>query len=174
MHIIMIYKADYAILLGLAWRTHIQSVEKRVTINEGLYGGRKGRDATTISLLEELKNNICYTTRKSLTTFDNNAASCYDMFIPSFSTMGVSKESYLHNNLYPIYGIGQGSMNSPNILLVNSSTLAQNYDDEVHGATFVSPDKQINAKVTLLGLVDDATNQVNEFLNNKVTAQELD
>eukprot|EP00957_Ditylum_brightwellii_P164185 12500408-Ditylum_brightwellii.AAC.1 len=87
--------------------------------------------------------------------------------------MGVSRESYSHSELYCMYDSGQGAMNSPNIWLVISSTLADIYNEEEKGATFVSPDKQINAKLTILGLVDNITNQVNEFLNNEVTAQEL-
>eukprot|EP00957_Ditylum_brightwellii_P122392 9333321-Ditylum_brightwellii.AAC.1 len=88
--------------------------------------------------------------------------------------MGVSKESYSHSEIYPMYGSGQDAMNSPNIQLVISSTLADIYNEEVHSATFVSLDKQINAKlIILLGLVDDNSNQVNKFLINEVTAQEF-
>eukprot|EP00957_Ditylum_brightwellii_P034450 2613335-Ditylum_brightwellii.AAC.1 len=64
-------------------------------------------------------------------------------------------------------------MKSPNIWLVISSTLADIYDKEAHSATFASSDNQINAKFTILGLVDNVTNQVYEILNNEVTAQEL-
>eukprot|EP00957_Ditylum_brightwellii_P050587 3836280-Ditylum_brightwellii.AAC.1 len=70
--------------------------------------------------------------------------------------MGVSKESYSHSNMYPIHGGGQDI-----------------YDDEARDATFMSPDKQISTKLALMGLVDNITNQVNEFLNNEVTAQEF-
>eukprot|EP00957_Ditylum_brightwellii_P212376 15367206-Ditylum_brightwellii.AAC.3 len=64
-------------------------------------------------------------------------------------------------------------MNSTNIWLVISSILAGIYDEEAHGATFISPDKKINAKLAILGQVGNITSQVNEFLNNEVTAQEL-
>eukprot|EP00957_Ditylum_brightwellii_P116141 8859892-Ditylum_brightwellii.AAC.1 len=64
-------------------------------------------------------------------------------------------------------------MNFPNIWLAISFTLADIYDDKAHSATFLSPDNQINALLTLLGIVDGMTNQVNEFFNNEVTAQEL-
>eukprot|EP00957_Ditylum_brightwellii_P103682 7899411-Ditylum_brightwellii.AAC.1 len=120
---------------------------KRGTLNEGLYGGRKGHDATTILLLEELKNDICYTTRKYLIMFDYDAASWYARIIPNLSSiltrkkgmnkyitfvhgktlqearytlktaMGVSQDLYSHSKMYPIYGSGQGVMNSPNIWL---------------------------------------------------------
>eukprot|EP00957_Ditylum_brightwellii_P091960 7002065-Ditylum_brightwellii.AAC.1 len=87
--------------------------------------------------------------------------------------MGVSQESYSHNEMYPLYESGQGAINLPNIWLIISSTLADIYDMEAHGATSISPDEKINTKLTLLGLVNDVTNQVNEFLNNDVTATEL-
>eukprot|EP00957_Ditylum_brightwellii_P094498 7195264-Ditylum_brightwellii.AAC.1 len=87
--------------------------------------------------------------------------------------MGASKESYSPSELYPIYGSDQGVMNSTNIWLVISSILADIYDEEAHDAAFIGPDKQINAKLAILGLVDDSTSQVNEFFNNEETAQEL-
>eukprot|EP00957_Ditylum_brightwellii_P058862 4463303-Ditylum_brightwellii.AAC.1 len=87
--------------------------------------------------------------------------------------MGVSQDSCSHSEMYPIYGSRQGVMSSPNIWLVISSTLADIYNMEAHGTTFISPDKQIMTKITLLGLVHDVINQVNEFLNKDVTATEL-
>eukprot|EP00957_Ditylum_brightwellii_P016344 1228717-Ditylum_brightwellii.AAC.1 len=112
--------------------------------------------------------------------FDNDATSYYNRIIPNLSSilarekvMGVSQESYSHSEMYPIYGSGQGARNSPNILLVISSTLADIFDMEAHGVTFISPDDKINTKLTLLVLVYDVTNQVNEFLNNDMTTTDL-
>eukprot|EP00957_Ditylum_brightwellii_P016010 1206297-Ditylum_brightwellii.AAC.1 len=43
------------------------------------------------------------------------------------------------------------------------------FDESAHGATFVSPDQVYQALLSILGFVDDANNQVNEFRNNYVT-----
>eukprot|EP00957_Ditylum_brightwellii_P194264 14795296-Ditylum_brightwellii.AAC.1 len=47
------------------------------------------------------------------------------------------------------------------------------FDGSVHGATFVSPDEVHQVLLTILGFVDNANNQVNEFCNNKVTIERL-
>ena len=129
------------------------SAEKRSLLNKGLYGGRKGYDAKTLSLIEELKYDISYSSRKSLINFDNDAASCYDRILPNVSSLvarkfgmhknvtfvhaktlenakyrlktalGVSDEYYQHCKLFPIYGSGQGATNSPQIWLAISSVL---------------------------------------------------
>eukprot|EP00957_Ditylum_brightwellii_P065686 4982101-Ditylum_brightwellii.AAC.1 len=48
------------------WKDSLSSSEKRGTLNRGLHGGRRGHDAQTLSLIEELKYDICYCSRKSL------------------------------------------------------------------------------------------------------------
>eukprot|EP00957_Ditylum_brightwellii_P073786 5606943-Ditylum_brightwellii.AAC.1 len=59
--------------------------EKCGTINRGLHGGKKGHDAQTLSLIEELKYDISYSLPKTLMNFDNDAALCYDRIVPNIS-----------------------------------------------------------------------------------------
>eukprot|EP00957_Ditylum_brightwellii_P053999 4090122-Ditylum_brightwellii.AAC.1 len=61
--------------------------EKQGTINRGLHNRRKGHDAQTLSLIEELKNDISYSLQKTLINFDNNAASYYDRILPNISSL---------------------------------------------------------------------------------------
>eukprot|EP00957_Ditylum_brightwellii_P154485 11756857-Ditylum_brightwellii.AAC.1 len=82
--------------------------------------------------------------------------------------MGMSKEAYSHSKLYPIYSSGQGAMNSPNISLVISSTLADIYNREAHSTIFISPEKKTNTKLTILILLDDVANQVDDFIHKNL------
>ena len=81
LRVIHIYEADFNLLLAIKWRQLIQSAEMSGTINEGLFGGRPGREAQSLTFLEELKYDISILTRRTLFHFDNNAASCYDRII---------------------------------------------------------------------------------------------
>ena len=77
--------------------------------------------------------------------------------------MGISKAFYQHCELFPIYGTGQGSGNSPVIWCIISSILFDCHATKAHGATFESPDKTISITVYMIGFVDDSTGQVNDF-----------
>eukprot|EP00957_Ditylum_brightwellii_P003897 296627-Ditylum_brightwellii.AAC.1 len=148
-----IYKATYSVFIGLIWKDLLSSSENRDTLNRGLHGGRCGHGAQTLSLIEELKYDICYCSRKSFINFDNDAASCYNQILPNISSLvarknglhknatsihaqtleqanhrlktslGVSKEYYQHCTIFPIYGSGQGDTNSLGIWLTISSTI---------------------------------------------------
>eukprot|EP00957_Ditylum_brightwellii_P167970 12786073-Ditylum_brightwellii.AAC.1 len=147
--------------------------EKCGTTNRGLHGGRKGHDAQTLSLIEELKYDISYSLQRILINVDNNTALCYDRILPNISSLivckkgichdiifvhantleeakyrlktalGVSDDCYTHCELYPMYGSGQGAAHSPHIWLVISSTICDIYDENAKGAEFVSPDQAI-------------------------------
>ena len=77
--------------------------------------------------------------------------------------MGITEESYQHCELYPIYGTGQGSGNSPTIWLVISSVLFKCYEDKAYGAIFESPDRKLRMKLFRTSFVDDTTSYVNKF-----------
>jgi hypothetical protein len=62
--ILSLYKADYSVFIGLMWKDLLSSSEKRGTLNRGLHRGRCSHDAQTLSLIEELKYDICYCSRK--------------------------------------------------------------------------------------------------------------
>eukprot|EP00957_Ditylum_brightwellii_P114469 8728074-Ditylum_brightwellii.AAC.1 len=119
------------------WQELVETAEQRGHLNQGLYGGQKGYNAKMLLLIEELKYDISYSSRKSLINFDNDAASCYDRILPNISrlaackfglhknvmfvhattleqgkyclktALGVGDEYYQHCQLYPIYGSGQ-------------------------------------------------------------------
>jgi hypothetical protein len=78
--------------------------------------------------------------------------------------MGVSDEFYANCQAFPIYGTGQGSGNSPAIwCMLVSSVLFACHEEKGHGAYFCTPDKQMSVSLSMVGFVDDSTNQVNEF-----------
>jgi hypothetical protein len=147
-------------------------------------------------LIEEMENEISQASRKSLVKFDNDATSCYDRILAAIASitsrkfglhknvafvmartleearyklktaLGMSESYYQHCELYPIYGTGQGSQNSPAIWCIISSVLFDCFETQAHGATFESPDKTQSITIYMVGFVDDSTGQVNQFLDN--------
>ncbi len=87
LRVIHIYEADFNLLLAVKWRQLIQHAEMTNTINEGLFGGRPGREAQSLTFLEELKYDLSILTRRTLFHFDNDAASCYDRIIISLASL---------------------------------------------------------------------------------------
>eukprot|EP00957_Ditylum_brightwellii_P060027 4557336-Ditylum_brightwellii.AAC.1 len=71
--------------------------ERNGTIDRGPHGGRQGHDAQTLSLIEELKYDILYSSCKSLVNLENNVASCYDHILPNVSSV-VARKKGLHKN----------------------------------------------------------------------------
>jgi hypothetical protein len=98
LRVIHLYKADYNFLLGFKWRQLLHHGEKNKSIHPGQHEGRPGHKATTLVLMEELKNNISYARRKSLINFDNDAASCYDQIIPALASI-LGRSQGLHRNV---------------------------------------------------------------------------
>lgn len=153
LRVIHLYEADFNALLAIKWRHLVRFAESTSALNEGQYGGRPGCEATSLPLLEELKYDISYLTRRSLFNFDNDASSCYDRIVVPFASLinrkygqheklvalhastlrqanfylktatGLSETTYSHGISSPIHGTGQGSGNSPSIWLLISSTL---------------------------------------------------
>ena len=72
-----------------------------------------------------------------------------------------------HCDLFPIYGSGQCSGNSPGLWCAISSVLFDVYKKQACGASFYSPDKTINAKLNMIGFVDDTSGSTNNFLLSK-------
>lgn len=196
LRVIHIYEADYNFLLQAKWRALLQNAEKKKLLHPGQYGSRSGRDAHIPAFIEEMKNEICYATRKSLINFDNDAASCYDRIIPALASLigrklglhqnvtfvhattlaeakfklktslGVSEEYYENCEAFPIYGTGQGSGNSPAIWCIISSVLFSCHQEQGHGAYFCTPDQEMSVSLSMIGFVDDSTGQVNSFRQN--------
>ena len=152
LRVIHIYEADFNLLLAVKWRQLLQSADLLGLINEGLFGGRPGCEAQSLTFLEELKYDISFMTRLTLFNFDNDATSCYDRIIVALASLinrkyglhrkvvavhattlqqarfhlrtisGISDQFYSHTIQFPVYGSGQGSGNSPGIWLFISST----------------------------------------------------
>ena len=193
LRVIHIYEADFNLLLAIKWRQLLQSADQRQLINQGLYGGRPGCEAQSLTFLEELKYDVSHVTRRTLFNFDNDATSCYDRIIVALASLinrkyglhrnvvlvhattlqeakfhlrtklGYSESSYSHQVEFPIFGSGQGSGNSPSIWLFISSTLCDIHQQISHGAKFVSPDGEEEVKITMVGFVDDCTGTCNDF-----------
>jgi hypothetical protein len=153
-------------------------------LHRGQLGGRPGCDALTLVFMEEIKYEISQASRKSLINFDNDAASCYDRIIPALASLigrkhgihqnvvfvnastlkeakyklktllGVSDKFYQICTVYPIYGIGQGSANSPVIWLIVSSTLFTCHEQYAYGATFTTPDKSLSVALSMVASIN--------------------
>ena len=203
LRIIHIYEADLNLLMAVKWRNVLHAADTSNIINPNQYGGRPGHEATYPVLLEELKLDISYLSRRSLATFDNDAASCYDRIIPAFASLvnrkyglptpltrlhgnllqeanyrlltanGLSDLSYSHSPLYPIYGSGQGSGNSPVLWLFISATLFDVHEQSTTGATFTSPDGSQRTSITITGFVDDTNASLNSWLPQQPTSTPL-
>jgi hypothetical protein len=193
LRVIHLYEFDLGACMAILWKDMLASSEKRGTINDGQYGGRKGREATNLALAEELKIDICLASRKSLVNFDNDAASCYDRILAPIASLigrkkglhrlvtlvhattlkeakyklktalGVSEAEYSHEDAFPIYGTGQGSTNSPIIWIIISSTLFDIHMKHANGASFCSPDGSVEIAFSIVGFVDDSNCQTNDF-----------
>jgi hypothetical protein len=137
LRIIHLYEADFNFILGIKWRQLLHHVDQLKLIHRGQYGGRPGKEATTLTFIEELKTDICYASRKPMINFDNDAALCYDRIIAAIAsliarahgqhrdvcfvhaetlwqakfrlktTMGVSDVFYKHCKAYPILELGK-------------------------------------------------------------------
>jgi hypothetical protein len=83
-------------------------------------------------------------------------------------------EFYSHCYAFPIYGTGQGSGNSPIIWCIITSTLFRCHEAKSHGATFSSPNKSTSVSLSMIGLGNGSTGQVNNFENpTQPTPEEL-
>jgi hypothetical protein len=193
LRVIHIYEADFNLLLAVKWRELLHHADRLHLINDGQYGGRHGREASSLALLEELRTDISYATRRTMITFDNDAASCYDRIIPSFASLinrkyglhrkvavvhartlheakyklrtaiGISEMDYSHHATFPLYGTGQGSGNSPAIWLLISATLFDVHSSLARGATFTDQSGTISVRLTLSGFVDDTNSSLNDW-----------
>jgi hypothetical protein len=80
--------------------------------------------------------------------------------------LGVTEEFCQNCLLFPIYGTGQESGNSPQMWCVISSVPFDCHAERAHGATFESPDRSESITVCMIGFVDDSTSSVNDFFSN--------
>jgi hypothetical protein len=85
--IIHLYEAYFNYILGIKWHQLLHHADQLKLIHRSQYGGRPGKEATTLTFIEELKTDICYASRKPMINFDNNAASCYDRIIAAIASI---------------------------------------------------------------------------------------
>ena len=193
LRVIHIYEADFNMILALKWRRLLRETDNKQLLHPGQYGGRPGCEAQSLTLLEELKYDLAYLTRRTLVIFDNDASSCYDRILVPFASLinrrygmhrnvvavhamtlqqaifrlktasGMSDISYQHCAQFPIHGTGQGSGNSPCIWLFISCTLFTAHQQKAHGVTYVAPDGQEQVHMSMVGFVDDSTGSCNDF-----------
>ena len=191
LRVIHIYEADLNLIYAVKWRQLLKHADDRGLIHPGQYGGRNGCEATSMALHEELRLDISYTTRRTLLTFDNDAASCYDRMVGNLvslvnrknglhtsltrlhgtllqktqhkvsTALGVTEQHYSHTPQTPLYGTGQGAGNSPTIWLLISSLLFQLHDRLSHGATFYTVNDTNKLHLGLSGFVDDINAVIN-------------
>jgi ribonuclease HI len=86
--------------------------------------------------------------------------------------LGVSEAFYQHSTIFPIYGSGQGSGNSPGLWCVISSTLFDLYEEKANGAMFQSPDGKEKIQIYMIGFVDDTSSSINDFLQPEMLPPE--
>ena len=142
---------------------------------------------------KNLKTTSAIASHKSLLNFDNNATSCYDRIITAIASilgranvlhrniifvhaqtlreakyklktlLGVLDEFYSHCKIFPIYGTGQGSANSPVIWTLVSSTLFHCHEQQGNRVTFTTPDRSTSIHMSMVRFVDNNTGQVKHF-----------
>ncbi len=87
--------------------------------------------------------------------------------------LGISDEYAEHTQECPWFGTGQGSGNSPFYWLLISSTLYDLYCSKTTGgATYMTPNKQLQIQIHLLGFVDDVNNRTN--ISPEIPSENID
>ena len=172
LHVIDLYEHDYNLLLAVKWRSLIQHCIHTRKFNPGQYGGLPGHNAITPTIIEEFQYEISRASKRPLVHLDYDATACYDRIILPMASLissahrqhrsivlinattlksaryllkaqlGISSISYSHSNLFPIYGSGQGSSNSPGLWCAISSVLFDMYKTQAFGMSFYSRTKR--------------------------------
>ena len=193
LRVIHIYEADLNLLMAVKWRDLLRSVDAKSWINDNQFGARPGCEASALALYEELRNDIAFSTRRTMASVDNDADSCYDRMIPSLISLnnrafgmpyqlthlhgeflrnaryrlrtaqGTSNQWYCHSNQFPIYGTGQGSGNSPVLWMLMSAILFDIYETRAHGACIQDPTGSMVTKLGITGFVDDTNTFINDW-----------
>ena len=193
LRVIHLYEQDYNLILAVKWRQMIRNGSNNQLLHPQQFGGVPGKDAILPTMLEEFQYEISLSSKRPLVHLDYDATACYDRIVMSFGSLasrsygqhrsvvfinaatledakyylktqlGVSEKFYKHCKIFPIYGSGQGAGNSPGIWCVISSVLFHAYDEKAHGATFCSPQGEIEAQVFMIGFVDDTSGSTNDF-----------
>ena len=87
LRVIHLYEADLNVLLGLKWREATHLASENDTVHRSQFGGRHGRDPTTITLLEELCLDYSQMTWTPFVNFDHGVKSCYDRILMPLASL---------------------------------------------------------------------------------------
>ena len=194
LRIIHLYEHDYNLLLAVKWQSLIHHCVHTKKFNPGQYGVLLGHNAITPKIIEEFQYEISRASKRPLVHLDYDATACYNRIILPMASLisrahgqhhsivlintttlksvryllkpqlGISSTSYSHSKLFPIYGSGQGSDNSPGLWCTISSILFDVYKQQACRASFYSPDQMIAVKLYMIGFVDDTSGSTNDFL----------
>lgn len=179
LRIIHLYEADCNLLLGSNITNSCNLRYAKENILAGQHDGISGHDATTLTLMEEIVNDISRCSWTPMASFDNNASSCYDQIIVSLASLiaesygqnslvvwinakttegacyklktalGISSETYSYCTQKPLYGTGQGDGNSPMTWCFISSTIFHIHQKQAHSDIFHRPDNSITVHMLL-------------------------
>ena len=160
------------------------------------YGGLPGGNAIGPTIMEELQYKISCTSHQPLVHTDYDAASCYDRITLSLASLashahgqnksitiinattlqeekfvlktqlGTSDQHYTHSEIHLLYGIGQGTGNSPAVWAMISSTLFSLYDDDAQGALYHSPDHTIKIQIYMVRFINVTSRSTYDFLQS--------
>ena len=83
----LLYEADLNFILDLKWKEVIYRSVNNNTIHPGQYGGRPGREPTTITLIEELHLDHLQLTRIPYTNLDNDCTSNFDRILMPLASL---------------------------------------------------------------------------------------
>jgi hypothetical protein len=82
LRVLHLYEADYNLLLKVVWaRNLVWHAHDLHALHYGQAGSRPGRKAIDVVIHKEMKYLYSRLTRTSLSTIDNDAASCYDRIL---------------------------------------------------------------------------------------------
>jgi hypothetical protein len=203
LQVIHLYKADFALLLGIKWRDLIHHSVDHHLIHQSQYGCLPGKDSLLPAFIEELLNKISRASRKPQVKADFDTTTCFDRIIPNLASLlsqqhgmhrqvclvhantltevkyllktqlSISEETYQHCKIYPIYGTGQGSTNSPALWTIIYGALFDAHEERTHGALYESPGRSISLGIYMVGFVDNTSGSVNDLSNSSVPSIQL-
>ena len=143
--VIHLYEQDYTMILAIEWRYLIHACERKGLLHPHQYGAVLGKNSVTPTILEELQYKISRESKRPLIHKDYDAMAYFDRIIMNMAglitrghgqhrsiffinrnipreetfvlktQLDVSKKSYSHCTLFPIFGSGQGAGNSPGL-----------------------------------------------------------
>jgi hypothetical protein len=194
MRVIHIFEADYNMLLGITFKKVNDSAERHSSLGDLQWGSRSGRTCEDVLALKLWSHEISKFSRTTLSTFENDAKSCYDRIVmdfallrsrqlglpPSFVQMYTqslqqsrfyfASKGHIDDRFYSpatnhaVHGPGQGST-AATYSWTNVSTCAMSILDSHHdGATFCSPDSETSHRRSIEGIVDDTSISGNQFI----------